>query len=68
MLNRGSWRVRMKDRKYERMLKREFWDSVSARYYNLNGYRLRLVKRTDNSLRFPSKVNRKEWVESARAF
>jgi hypothetical protein len=53
------------DRKYERMLKQELWSSESFRYYDFDGNRLRLAKKTKSGLRFLGKVtNRKKgWIK-----
>ncbi|MBO3798301.1 MAG: hypothetical protein QXI42_09670 [Thermoproteota archaeon] len=50
------------ERKYESSVKHELWSSLSGKYYDLEGYRLRLAKKTERGLRFLGKVNRKGWV------
>ncbi|MEM3489607.1 MAG: hypothetical protein QXO75_08165 [Nitrososphaerota archaeon] len=44
------------------MLKHELWDAESFKYYDLDGLRLRLTKKTERGLRFLGRVNRKGWV------
>ncbi|MBS7654733.1 MAG: hypothetical protein QXT54_04260 [Thermoplasmatales archaeon] len=50
------------DKKYEQVLKHELWDAESFKYYDLDGLRLRLTKKTERGLRFLGRVNRKGWV------
>ncbi|MEM3586385.1 MAG: hypothetical protein QXO71_03590, partial [Candidatus Jordarchaeaceae archaeon] len=50
------------ERKYESSVKHELWSSLSGKYYDLEGYRLRLAKKTERGLRFLGRVNRKGWV------
>jgi len=50
------------DKKYKRVLKHELWDAESFKYYDLDGYRLRLAKKTEKSIKFLGRVNRKGWV------
>jgi hypothetical protein len=53
------------DKRYERKLKEELWSSESFRYYDFDGNRLRLAKKTKSGLRFLGKVtNRKKgWIK-----
>jgi hypothetical protein len=51
------------DKKYEQTLKLELWDTESFKYYDLDGYRIRLAIKTEKGLKFLGKVNRKGWVK-----
>lgn len=51
------------DESYERRLKEDLWDSESFKYYDFDGQRLRLAKRTRTGLRFLGRVDKKGWIK-----
>ncbi|MGB9760484.1 MAG: hypothetical protein ACP5KW_07755 [Thermoproteota archaeon] len=62
------------DKKYEMELKHEIWDFCDViKFYNLDGYRLRLAKKTEKGLKFLGKVKRRglmkveDWLGGIRS-
>ena len=51
------------DKKYEWELKRELWNAESFRYYDLDGRRLRLAKKTKTGFRYLGRVDKKGWIK-----
>lgn len=56
-----------KHKKYERYVKYRLWSSSAGRYYDLDGRRLRLAKKTEKGLKYLGRIERRGWIVVSEA-